>query len=280
VSLKFGVSGNSDSFYQEGNKRTVEAFAWLKDRELDAFEYPFGRGVSMSDETAKEIGKEAKKHSIIVTAHAPYYINFADPQRLEQNIAYCLQSAKALNLMGGKRLVVHVGGQKKLNREVALKNCKAGLYQMLNILEKEKLPVTCFIETLGKPGQIGNLDEILMFCRSDERLYPCIDFAHIHALNQGSLNSEDDFLQVLLQVEDSIGMDKAKQMHIHFSAIEYGAKGEIRHRVFGEGFGPDFSLLAPLLYQRGYEGVLICESRGTQAEDAQTMKKRYILSKI
>ncbi len=75
-------------------------------------------------------------------------------------------------------------------------------------------------------------------------------------------------------------MDKAKQMHIHFSAIEYGAKGEIRHRVFGEGFGPDFSLLAPLLYQRGYEGVLICESRGTQAEDAQTMKKRYILSKI
>ncbi len=94
MSLKFGVSGNSDSFYQEGNKRTVEAFAWLKDRELDAFEYPFGRGVSMSDETAKEIGKEAKKHSIIVTAHAPYYINFADPQSLNKTLPTAFKAQK------------------------------------------------------------------------------------------------------------------------------------------------------------------------------------------
>ncbi len=281
MSLKFGVSGNSDSFYQEGYKRTVEAFQWLKERDLDAFEYPFGRGVSLSEDTAKEIGLEAQKQGIIVTAHAPYYVNFADPERLDRNIKYCLDSARALHLMGGNRLVVHVGGQKKLDRETALKNSKDGLVHMLDALEKAKLLVTCFIETLGKPGQIGDLDEILSFCMADERLYPCIDFAHIHALSQGGLDSRDALLKVLLQVEDSIGLAKARQMHIHFSAIEYGAKGEIRHRTFAEeGYGPEFSLLAPLLHERDYQGVLICESRGTQAEDAQSMKKTYFSLKI
>ncbi len=63
---------------------------------------------------------------------------------------------------------------------------------------------------------------------------------------------------------------------MHFSKIEYTAQGEKRHRTFAETeYGPDFAPLAKLIAQRGLEPVIICESKGTMAEDAVQMKRIY-----
>ena len=40
-------------------------------------------------------------------------------------------------------------------------------------------------------------------------------------------------------------------------------------------YGPDFEPLMELVYERGLSPVFICESAGTQTEDARTMKKYY-----
>lgn len=77
--IKFGPSGNSESFYNEGHKSTVEAPKWVKERGLDIYEYSFGKGVLMGENTAKLIGAEAQKYGVEITAHAPYFINFANP---------------------------------------------------------------------------------------------------------------------------------------------------------------------------------------------------------
>ena len=77
--IKFGPSGNSESFYNEGHKSTVEAPKWVKERGLDIYEYSFGKGVLMGENTAKLIGAEAQKYDVEITAHAPYFINFANP---------------------------------------------------------------------------------------------------------------------------------------------------------------------------------------------------------
>ena len=50
--IKFGPSGNSDSFYKEGYDHTEQAAKYVKERGLDCFEYSFGRGVRMSEEKA------------------------------------------------------------------------------------------------------------------------------------------------------------------------------------------------------------------------------------
>ena len=48
------------------------------------------------------------------------------------------------------------------------------------------------------------------------------------------------------------------------------------HLTFADqDYGPFFAPLARELWKRGYEPVMICESAGTQAEDACQMKELY-----
>ena len=77
--IKFGPSGNSDSFYEEGYERTEEAARYVKERGLDCFEYSFGRGVRMSEEKACSIRAAFEKEGVEISVHAPYFINFANP---------------------------------------------------------------------------------------------------------------------------------------------------------------------------------------------------------
>ena len=70
MSALFGPAGNSDSFYAAGNKATVEAPAWLRSLGLTAYEYQCGRGVRVSEETARRMGEEAAKHGITETSGA------------------------------------------------------------------------------------------------------------------------------------------------------------------------------------------------------------------
>lgn len=277
--IRFGPAGNCDSFYASGHKRSEEAPAWLAERGLTAYEYSFGRGVTLREDTAKRIGQEAMKYGIKVSAHAPYYINLADPEpaKQEKSVRYIVESARRVLWMGGERVVVHVGARQERERKDAMRNCAEGLKKALVSLENEGLG-SVFIcpETMGKAAQIGNLEETLDFCRMDERLIPCVDFAHLHALGCGALSAQEDFTAVLDTIENAIGKQRAKEIHIHFSTIEYTAKGEKRHRTFAEKeYGPRFEFLAPLLFTRGYAPTVICECSGTQAEDAAEMKLMY-----
>ena len=277
--MLFGPAGNSDRFYEEGNKSTLQAFGWLENMGLTAFEYPFGRGVSISRETAEKIAAKAREHHIAVSAHAPYFINLAnpDPEKRENSFRYILDAARAVTWLGGQRVVVHVGAVMKLDRAEALKNCAEGLRGAYRRLDDAGFAhVHICPETMGKYSQIGDLRETVDFCLLDERLIPCVDFAHLHALTGGGLRDTEDFAKVLDTVEAILGVDRARNMHMHFSTIEYTPAGEKMHRTFAEKkYGPRFEYLAPLLKERGYRGTVICECRGTQADDARTMQQMW-----
>lgn len=277
--MLFGPAGNSDRFYEEGNKSTLQAFGWLENMGLTAFEYPFGRGVSISRETAEKIAAKAREHHIAVSAHAPYFINLAnpDPEKRENSFRYILDAARAVTWLGGQRVVVHVGAVMKLDRAEALKNCAEGLREAYRRLDDAGFAhVHICPETMGKYSQIGDLRETVDFCLLDERLIPCVDFAHLHALTGGGLRGAEDFAKVLDTVEAVLGVDRARKMHMHFSTIEYTPAGEKMHRTFAEKkYGPRFEYLAPLLKERGYHGTVICECRGTQADDARAMQQMW-----
>ena len=275
--IRFGPSGNSDSFYEQGYKSTTDAAGWLKNKGLSAYEYSFGRGIGLTLEMAEKIGSSMAENGISPSVHAPYYINLAnpDPQKRRASLSYILDSAVRARAMGADRVVVHVGSPMKMPREEALKNCREGLLAAQKLLDENDLShIHLCPETMGKKGQIGNLEETLNFCTLEKRFIPCLDFAHIHALHQGRLNTSADFEEVLNIGEQMLGLERMRNMHVHFSTIEYTAAGEKRHRTFAEAeFGPRFQFLAPLLKERNYAPRIICECRGTQAEDAAEMKK-------
>ena len=273
----FGPAGSSASFEAEGHSSTMEAPAWLAARGLTAFEYQCGHGVRVKLETAAKFGAEAKAHGIAVSLHAPYYISLAseDPAKRDNSVRYILDSARLVNAMGGERIVVHPGGLGGLSRPDAAALAAETLRRAQEALDDEGLSgVHICPETMGKIQQLGDLDEVLFFCGIDERFLPCIDFGHLNARTLGGLASEADFAAVLDAVRDRLGEERGRRFHAHFSRIEFSKGGEKRHLNFAEngGFGPEPEPLMHLIAERGLVPVIICESAGTQAEDAAVLR--------
>ena len=83
--IKFGPSGFCEDF-SKVHKSTEEMPNWLIDHGLECYELSFTNGVRLSLETAEKFGKLFKDANIEVSVHAPYYINFAnpDPEMIEK----------------------------------------------------------------------------------------------------------------------------------------------------------------------------------------------------
>lgn len=279
MEIKFGPAGNAQSFADAGFKATVDAPRWLHEMGLNAYEYQCGRGVNIGEETARKIAAQAALHDIAMSLHAPYYINLSnrDEERVQKNIGYVLASCQAATWLGADRIVVHTGGVGKQSRTKAFENTKENVRDILNAVKQAGYTTTICLETMGKQSVIGSAEEIFELVALDDRLLPCIDFGHLNARTCGKCSTEEEFAQVLDLMENTIGTERARIFHSHFSHIEYGPKGEVRHLTFAdEQYGPDFSPLAKLIAQRGWTPRFICESAGTQAEDAKQMMDMYL----
>lgn len=276
---RFGPAGNAASFAAAGFKESRDAPAWLAKLGLNAYEYQCGRGVHVGAETAKKIGEAARAHHIQMSVHAPYFINLSseEHERVKKNVDYVLQTAQAAQHLGATRMVVHCGGQGKLTRERAMRNTHKNVARILAALEQAKLTgCTVCLETMGKQSVIGSAEEVCELVAADERLLPCIDFGHLNSRTGGQMNSRPAFAALFDLMERTIGRERTSRFHAHFSKIEYSAKGEVRHLTFAdETYGPEFAPLAAEVAARGYAPTFICESAGTQAEDAVAMMQLY-----
>ncbi len=279
MSARFGPAGNSESFSKMGYKSSLFVPEYIEKMGLDAFEYQCGRGVNIGFEKAEKLGKLAKEKDIVLSLHAPYYISMSsvEEEKRIKSVDYILQSARAVNAMGGERIVVHTGSCGKISREEALSLAVDTMKLAISALDSEGLSnIRICPETMGKVNQLGTLFEVLELCKLDERLIPCIDFGHLNARDRGILKTADDFEKIFDDIENAIGVSRLKEFHSHFSKIEYSAGGEVRHLTFEDTvYGPDFEPVAELIYKKQCSPTIICESAGTQAEDAKAIKDYY-----
>lgn len=277
--VRFGPSGNSEIFYEAGNKTSVQAPAWLKSVGLNAYEISFGRGFRMSSEMAREIGKKAEENDVMISAHAPYYINFVnqDEEMVKKSYNYVMTGLKMLRELKGKHLIVHIGSQGSLERDEAIQLISKRLDTLVEMIYERGYDDMCICpETMGKKGQIGSYKEIIDLCVKDKIFVPTFDFGHIYAFNLGQFGIYDDFKSVFEYGIEKLGYDRIKSCHIHFSKIEYGGRGEIRHLNYSdEKFGPDFEPLARVIKDLKLTPFIICESKDKMAEDALTLKQIY-----
>ena len=277
--VKFGPAGNDVLFYSTGHKRTVEAAKWLNEIGLTHYEYSFGKGILLNDDTASAIGEEFRKYNISISVHAPYFINFATPteEMAEKSYKYVLDSIAKLRLLGGDRLVVHPASCGKMTRQEAVALTKTRLQHLGELLQQTgNQDIKICLETMGKQAQIGTYEEIIDFCTMFPNFYPTFDFGHINALYQGCLKSEEDYLHILTLAIDKLGFDKVNNMHVHFSKIEYGAKGEIKHLTLDDTkYGPEFEPLAKAIKRLHLNPVIVCESHDVMAQDAIKLRDIY-----
>jgi deoxyribonuclease-4 len=279
MAAKFGPHGRCDFARERGVKTTEGYLALLAELGLDAYEYPCGRGVNVGEETARAIGREAKRLGIQISLHSPYYVSLASIEESKRlnSVQYLLKSAAAVDWMGGTRVTVHPGGLNGQTREKALQVAADTLRSAQRALDEAGLShIVLCPETMGKVSQLGDLDEVLALCAIDERMLPCVDFGHLNARTQGGLRVKEAYSAVFRCISGCLGEERARKMHAHFSKIEYSAGGEVRHLTFTDcNYGPEFEPLMELTAKWNYEPVFICESAGTQAQDAARMKQNY-----
>ena len=279
MSAKFGPGGNSESFYLSGFKSTLDAPFFVKNRGLDAYEYEAGNGIGGNTSLFREIGKRAKELGVAMSFHTPYFISLSSLEESKRlnSIEYIQQSLDAAHLLGAKTIVIHAGSCAKISRQEALLLAKDTLYKTL--CNVERYGISLGIETMGKINQLGTLEEVLSICQMDSALVPVVDFGHLNARECGGIfKTEKDYYRVFDRIALTLGDEVAKHLHCHFSMIEWTDKGEKKHHTFERvDFGPPYEPLCDMLKKNNLSPTIICESAGTQLEDALLMKQRYSL---
>lgn len=276
----FGPAGCSLQYMELGYKGSLDIPKITKLVGLDAFEYQCGRGVNIGEEKARALGKLALEEGIKLSLHAPYYISMSsvEEEKRLNSINYILSSAKAVDFMGGNRIIVHTGSCGKLPRDEALKLAMNTMELSLKALSEAGLShIHICPETMGKINQLGDFDEVMTLCEMDKSLIPCIDFGHLNARTYGQVNSKDAFKYIIEEMGNRLGEERMKHFHSHFSKIEWTNGGEKKHLTFEDlVFGPEFEPLMELIAEYGLEPTIICESDNTQSQDALKMKQYYL----
>lgn len=274
----FGPAGNPDAFYESGKKASAKMPEWLAGLGLNAYEYQCSRGVNIRQETAQIIGEKAAEFGIKLSIHAPYYISLAteDDTIAANTKRHFLKSLQVAKWMGADRVVFHIGGGKQ-ERRAAMIRVKRLFATVLEDIEKADLTgVFLAAETMGKQNQLGTLAEVIELCKMSPWVIPAVDFGHLHCVTGGMYTTRQEFEAVFDEVGSQLGDEIARNLHIHFSRIEFTKGGEKRHWTFDDPFGPPHEPLIEVCVARGFVPRIICESAGTQAIDAKRMQDLYL----
>ncbi len=293
--VRFGVAGFPLTFLNSDyRKKRENIFMWLKEIGLNWIELQNTYGVKMKDEQAHIYRELAEKFQIGISIHAPYYITLASADedvvsRSKERILQCYELAIKLN---SKRIIFHPGhfpGKSIEERQEALEKI---IYELNSL--KSHLPakdIFLYPETAGKKSQIGSVSDIIAICKQVDYTRPCIDVAHVHGFENGSLTSQQSILDILQKIESELGRDILKQTHFHMYPVEVDHNGEKKHKAFDDIIEcPQLSLFDTELKNRYYPlpedfigaikmknltPVVVCEARDSQDYGAQLMKKLY-----
>lgn len=270
--LRFGTAGIPISTPKPSTLTGIEQ---VKKLGLDAMELEFVRRVNLKPETARKIKYVAQKNDVLLTAHAPYYINLNATEKAKREASKnrIIQSAERLHEAGGWSVVFHAGYYLKQEPSKVYDTIKSEIRDIVTILQDKGVNVWIRPELTGKPTQFGNLNELIQMSQEVEQVLPAIDFAHCHARNKGKYNSTEEWREMLSLLEEGLGQDALDNMHIHISGIEYSDKGERNHLNLQES-DMKWEDLLRVLKEFKVKGVVISESPNIEG-DALLMKKKY-----
>jgi len=242
--------------YPPGSKGGVQAVERVRALGLNALEVQFGRGVTLTEERAREMGARARELGVALSAHAPYYINFnSAPETVAKSQDWLLKALRAAHAMDARVVVVHAASYMGRSSEETTRRVIEALQEVRRLAREEGLAPVIGLEAMGKSASWGTLPEIEAVMAEVDGVEPVPDFGHIHARGRGCLRTREDFQQVL----DGYLSLHPGRLHCHFSCIEYTDKGEKRHLPLDRR-DPDFAPLADCVRACGRDVTIISET--------------------
>ena len=274
VSFRFGTVGSPLSTPKKPGG-SVGAIIRAKELGLEALELGWVRAVRVTEETCAAIKTTASEQSVLISIHAPYFINLnATDEEWVNSRKRLMDSAVYGNLAGATDIVFHPGSYFNKPAAEVLPIAIKRLEGCLKELRSHGNSVTLRPETMGKSAMLGSLEDTLAMAKALPGVEPCIDFAHLHARpGDGSINSYDEFSHILELYGKALGKKALSNLHIHLSGIQYGEKGEREHLALKKS---DLNLkdLFRALADFNCRGRILCESP-IMEDDAMYMKELW-----
>lgn len=278
--MKFGVAGVPTNY----KGKFKDLFDWLRNLGLNAYEIQCVYGFKISD-VNKEIYRKEIQNGFNFSIHAPYYINLGSlnkdvVMRSKENMKQGIELAKSI---GVNRIIFHPGGghnNTEEGRKIAINQLIDAVNEFTS--EIDMGDVRLYPEIGGKTNNLGSIDEIIEICKNCKYCYPCIDIAHLHAREIGSLVNKQVLKEKLLKIKTELP-EKVKFIHFHAYTINYNDKGEIKHLVHGENMPngsegrPNLKEFVEILYEMGINPWVISEAHDSQELGAKYMLEQYKL---
>lgn len=271
TNFRFGTVGSPISTPKKPGG-SVGGVLRLAELGLSALELGWVQSVRVSEQTCLDIRTTAQESDVLVSVHAPYFINLnADEQEWPKSRKRLMDAAYYGNLAGASDIVFHPGSYFGKSPQDVVPLAIERLLGCVDELRAAGNPVILRPETMGKSAMLGSLEDTLAFSQAIPGVLPCLDFAHLHArAGDGSMNSYAEWVNVLDAYRSALGEQALRNMHIHLSGIEYGEKGEKNHLKLEEADLDLRSLFRALLdYQCA--GRMMCESPAME-DDALIMQ--------
>ncbi|MCC5997596.1 MAG: TIM barrel protein [Thermofilum sp.] len=270
--LYFGPAGIPTTLKKGG---VTEGILEVKRLGLDAMEIEFVRSIFLNEKSAVEVKKLRDQVGIVLTVHAPYYINLNSQEeaKVKASVERIIRSAEIGYKAGAWSVCFHAGYYGNSDPEATYRKVKEGVQTVLKHLRENSIEIWIRPEVLGKPSEFGSLEEVIRLSQELEGALPVVDFAHLHARTVGGLKRYQDFASILEKIEKELGRYALDNMHIHVSGIEYGEKGEKRHLNLAEA-DLEYKLLIKAFREFNIKGVVISESPNLE-QDALLLKELF-----
>lgn len=171
-----------------------------------------------------------------IAGHLPYTLNLGSADTRQQEFARMVlkDDTKRIAAIGGEYLISHPGSYGN--------DRKAGLERVIEVIKEAYLSINesgpmLLLETMagqGKEiGSITDLQYILDGLNWPERVGICLDTAHLYAAGW-DLRTTEGCRQLVHELEDKIGLNRIKVMHLNDSLAPLGSKRD-RHANIGKG---------------------------------------------
>lgn len=295
----FGVAGYppafSDSKY---SKNRLDISDWISDLGLDALELQMTYGPRTTDENCTIHRLKAESNNITLSIHAAYYIVLTTNEKLKvkRSLDTLKRTFEKADVLNSDIIVLHPGPLYNLPADFAMNNFLENISKFFKDIGKTKIGL--FVETAGKHGQLGNIDEILKISEAIEGCHPCIDFGHVHAYTLGGLKENSSVDNVFSKLKAKGYFNSKNRIHFHYTPIDYGPKGEITHKSLTDKYPvnaqmdlgffeptsnnyyyPRYERIVENLIKHQVNGVVISETYNSQEKGALAMKEFYLKNK-
>jgi len=273
-SFRFGTVGSPISTPKNPGG-SVGAIMQTAELGMSAFELGWVRSVRIGEKTCAKIKAAGEENDVLLSVHAPYYINLnADDEEWPKSRQRLMDAAHYGYLAGATDIIFHPGSYFGNPPEEVLPKAIQRLEGCVDELRQADNPVTLRPETMGKSAMLGSLEDTLEMSEAIQGVEPCLDFAHMHARpGDGTMNTYTEWARALEAYGETLGDEALKNLHTHISGIDYTDKGEKEHLPIKES-DLDLEALLRALIDFGCQGRLLCESP-VMEEDALLVKEKW-----